>query len=230
VTTNEKNRSKETPFDDVFMEVGNERQTKGAPMLLKSGFANKFSLTVPSRFGEFRLAAVSGGELVEFEPNAETWVKPVEGKLVWSITPKGAGDQFTLVLYSRNFDDILEFQCESYADDHPWYASSRIYLHASNTNGFHAHRGRVAIARDKVLGFEVFPVGKGLFGKKITLTVTGDRGVPEVFPVEPQVIENLNIWWRLTFDPADEGIPFTVWLEADGIAEKVGFEFLPFEE
>ncbi|MEX3777118.1 hypothetical protein [Pseudomonas sp. MYb118] len=229
MTSNNEVTQEDSPFKDVWMQMGNNRQTRDAPLLLQNNFDNKLSLNIPTRWGSFRLGVAEGGADVEITPDPDTWVIPEAGKLEFTINPRDTGVPFTLVLYSRSVDEMLVFPCKTYKADHPWYPNSRVYLQASNTNGFFAHRGIVAVARDKTLGFHLFPVGKGLFGKKITLTVTGEQDVPAVFPVEPQVIENLDIWWRVTFDPADTAAPFTVWLEADGIAEKVGFEFLALQ-
>lgn len=215
------------PYKNVFMEVNQNRQTRGAPMLLQSSFANKFSIYW-SRGGEFRLGVVSDGQSVDLEPSTDTWVKSVLGKLNWTITPRSVGSRFTLVLYTRDFPDVMEFPCESYAADHPWYASSRLYVFTPTNNGFFAHKGILRLTQiDYQYTIRLSPVGSSLVGKKIKLTLSGEHGAPDVTPAEPQVMDHTGLRWSFSFDKFNEVVPVTALFEGEGISSTTSFDFSP---
>lgn len=220
--------SRNDPYDNLFMEINQNRLTRGAPLLLQSSFANKLSINMPGSLGEFRLGVVSDGQPIYLEPGTDTWVKPVAGKLKWTITPGSTEERFTLVLYSRDFNQTLEFHCESYAADHPWYSSSRFYVFTPTNNGFFAHKGILRLTQtDYRNGIQLLPVGNRLFGKKITMTLTGEHGVPDVTPAEPQTMGHLELKWNFSFDKFDKVVPVTARFEAEGVPLGTSFDFSP---
>lgn len=216
------------PYDNLFMEINENRLTRGAPLLLQNSFANELSINLPSSLGEFRLGVVSNGQPPKLEPATNEWVKPEVGQLNWLITPASAEDPFTLVLYGRNFSETLEFHCEPYAADHPWYTSSRFYVVTPDNNGFFAHRGNLPISKTEFeYLIQLHTVGGSLIGENIKLTFTGPDGVPTATPVEARPMGNISLGWRFSFAELGKLVPVTAWFEGDGLEAKTSFDFRP---
>jgi len=222
--------SQDDPYAEIFMEVGNNRITRGAPVLLESAVENKLNIRLYRFYGaEFRLAVISDEQSTpEIFPDSNTWVKVGAGYQIWSITPKSPDSRFKLVLYSRDFNEVMEFDCESYPTGHPWFSSSRFYAITPTNNGFFAHKGVLRLTEpDYAYSIQLWPVDRSLFGKKIKLTMKGERGVPNVIPAEPQTMGNLELKWRFSFDELGEVVPVTALFEAEEIPSTTWFGFSP---
>lgn len=222
--------SQDDPYADIFMEVGNNRITRGAPVLLESAVENKLNIRLSRFYGaEFRLAVISDEQsLPEIFPDSDTWVKVGPGHQIWSITPKIPDSRFKLVLYTRDFNEVMEFDCESYPTGHPWFSSSKFYAITPTNNGFFAHKGVLRLTQtDYAYNIQLWNVDRSLVGKKIKLTMRGERGVPNVTPSEPQIMGNINLSWRFSFDELGEVVPVTALFEAEGIPSTTWFDFSP---
>jgi hypothetical protein len=227
-------KSGSDPFKNVLMFVDAYRYTRGAPMLLQGSIASELSFSSVDWAGkslEFRLGIVSDTPSnYDLTPDAETWVKADAGKVKWSITPKSTDGNLTLVLYSRSFTETMEFRCEFFTADHPWYPNSKFYIFTPTDNGFFAHKGNMFISQsDYQYNIQLYPEGRELIGKEIKLTLEGGDGVPEVTPSGSRPMGAGGLKWYFSFDQFAKIVPITARVEGEGVPSSTTFNFLPTE-
>ena len=217
--------SENDPHEKLVMRVNGTTLLRDSPMLLQSFSANTFTIWgVDWPFGtECRLAAVSGGELVDIMPDSNTWVKTEPGLPGWSITPKSAEGSLKLVLYSRSFLQTLEFCCEFFEADHPWYPASKLYVNMPGGGAWVTHKAVIPIA---FWGAEyritLSRTGSNLYGKETKLVFTGNDELPDYSPVEPQPLLG-QLRWNVKLKNFS---PVTAWIVSDDVPKNTCLNFV----